>query len=337
MYDRGRLCAAMVQLINGNEAAKGRGMARYLVTGGAGFIGSNLVCALVERGASVAVLDDFSTGRRGNLAEVAARVEMIEGTITDAATCRRAAAGADYVLHQAALPSVPRSVEDPLETHAVNMTGTVNMLVAARDAGVKRFVFAASSAAYGDVPTLPKREDMETNPLSPYAVQKLASEEYCKLFYRLYGLETVCLRYFNVFGPRQNPKSQYAAVVPAFITMYLRGEAPTIDGDGGQSRDFTYVDNVVHANLLACDAPEEAAGEVYNTACGEKVSVNDLAALIRDIVGSDLAPRHGPPRAGDVRHSLADISKAQRRLGYEPVVSFREGLERVVAWYKAAS
>ena len=312
-------------------------MARYLVTGGAGFIGSNLVHALIERGASVVVLDDFSTGRRGNLAEVADRVDIIEGTITHAATCRRAAAGADYVLHQAALPSVPRSVEDPAGTHAVNVTGTVNMLVAARDAGVKRFVFATSSAVYGDIPASPKSEDMGANPLSPYAVQKLASEEYCTLFHRLYRLETVCLRYFNVFGPRQNPKSQYAAVVPAFITTYLRGEAPTIDGDGAQSRDFTYVDNVVHANRLACDAPAEAVGEVYNTACGDEVSVNDLAALIRDIVGSDLAPRHGPPRAGDVRHSLADISKAQRLLGYEPVVSFREGLEQVVEWYRAAT
>jgi len=312
-------------------------MARYLVTGGAGFIGSNIVHALIERRAAVVVLDDFSTGRRGNLAEVAKRIEVIEGSITDPATCRRAAAGADYVLHQAALPSVPRSVEDPLATHAANVTGTLNMLVAARDARAKRFVFAASSAVYGDLAPSPKREDMPTNPLSPYAVQKLASEHYCTLFHRLYGLQTICLRYFNVFGPRQNPNSQYAAVVPAFITMYLRGQAPTINGDGAQARDFTYVDNVVHANLLACEAPDEAAGQVYNTACGHQISVNDLTALIRDIVGPDLAPRHGPPRAGDVRHSHADITKARRCLGYEPVVSFRDGLERVVEWYKAAS
>lgn len=312
-------------------------MAHYLVTGGGGFIGSNLVDALCARGEKVTVLDDFSTGRRENLAGLEGKIRLVEGSITDLNRCRDAVEGADYVLHEAALPSVPRSVEDPVTTHGVNVTGTVNMLVAARDAGVKRFVFAASSAAYGDLPTLPKVEDMGTNPLSPYAVQKLSSELYCRLFYVLYGLETVCLRYFNVFGPRQNPKSQYAAVVPAFIVKFLHGEAPVIDGDGEQSRDFTFVANVVHANLLACTAPREAAGEVFNIACGEQISVNALAETICQILGTDVRAQHGPTRQGDVKHSRADISKAQRLLGFEPVVSFREGLEQVVEWYRSRS
>lgn len=309
-------------------------MARYVVTGGAGFIGSNIAEALCKRGESVVVFDDFSTGKRVNLAHLAGDVEVLEGSITDLAMCRLAVKGADYVLHEAALPSVPRSVEDPVTTHTVNVTGTVNMLVAARDAGVKRFVFAASSAAYGDLPTLPKLEDMPTNPLSPYAVQKLASEAYCRLFFTLYGLETISLRYFNVFGPRQDPTSQYAAVVPAFITMLLRGEAPTIDGDGEQSRDFTFVENVIHANLLACHAPREAAGEVYNIACGEQISVNTLARLIAEVIGTNVKAKHGPARPGDVKHSLAGIDKAKKLLGFEPIVGFREGLEKVIPTYR---
>lgn len=310
-------------------------MARFLVTGGAGFIGSNLVETLLNRGEDVRVLDDFSTGRRENLAHMPGKVELLEGSITDLDLCRRAVNGADYVLHQAALPSVPRSVEDPLTTNAINATGVVNMLVAARDAGVKRFVYAASSAAYGDLPVLPKSEDLETRPLSPYAVQKLAGEMYARLFHTLYGLETVSLRYFNVFGPRQDPASEYAAVIPRFITRLLGGAPPLIYGDGEQSRDFTYVDNVVHANLLACTAPSAAAGETFNIACGDRVSLNRLAALIAECLGVDHAPEYAPARPGDVKHSLADIGKARRLLGYAPVTEFREGLEKAIAWYRA--
>ena len=310
-------------------------VARFLVTGGAGFIGSNIAEALCARGDSVAILDDFSTGKRENIADLAERAEVIEGSIADLETCRRAVQGADFVLHQAALPSVPRSVEDPLSANAANVTGALNMLVAARDEGVRRFVFAASSAVYGDLATLPKSEDMPTNPLSPYGVQKLTGEMYCRMFFTLYGFETVALRYFNVFGPRQDPASQYAAVVPQFITRVLRGESPTIHGDGEQSRDFTYIDNVVHANLAACEAPKEAAGEVYNIACGERVTVNELARIVKETLGSDVAVQHGPERPGDVKHSLADISKARRLLGYEPQVSFQQGIKKVAAWYQA--
>ena len=310
-------------------------MATFLVTGGAGFIGSNLVEALLERGETVRVLDDFSTGKRANLETFSDQITLIEGSITEEAACRRAVAGVDYVLHLAALPSVPRSVEDPVGTNEVNVNGTLNMLVASRDAGVKRFVFAASSAAYGDNPASPKREDMLVGPLSPYAVQKVTGELYCRMFYTLYGLETVALRYFNVFGPRQDPNSQYAAVVPRFITMFLRNEAPVIDGDGEQSRDFTFVANVIHANLLACEAPSAAAGQVFNIACGERISVNELARQVREQVGAKVEAEHGPARIGDVKHSLADIDKARRLLGFEPVALFDEGMKRVVAWYKA--
>ncbi len=309
-------------------------MAKYLVTGGAGFIGSNLAEALVNRGESVTVLDDFSNGKRENLAGFAERLTVIEGSITDLDTCHRAVAGVDYVLHQAALPSVPRSVADPVTTNAVNISGTLNMLVAARDAGVKRFVYAASSSAYGDAPVAVKNEDLPAAPLSPYAVQKHAGELYCQVFHRLHGLETVCLRYFNIFGLRQDPKSQYAAVVPLFVTAVLRGESPTIYGDGEQARDFTYINNVVHANLLACEAPAEAAGQVFNTACGAQTSVNELARLVMEILGTTVPLNYLPARAGDVKNSLADVSKAQRLLGYTPIVPFREGLEKTVAWYK---
>ncbi len=309
-------------------------MARYVITGGAGFIGSNLAEALCKRGDSVLVLDDFSTGKRENIEHLSGRIEVIEGSITDLDTCRRAAGGADYVLHEAAVASVPRSVEDPIGTNAVNIGGTVNMLVAARDAGVKRFVFAASSAAYGNVEALRKSEDLPPSPLSPYGLQKLAGEFYCRIFHELYGLETVALRYFNIFGPRQDPNSHYAAVIPKFITMFLDGIAPIIDGDGGQARDFTHVDNVVHANLLACTASSEAAGQVINAACGDQVSVKQLALCIKEALRSDVEIQHGPPRAGDVRHSLADLTKAKRLLNYEPVVGFNEGIARVIAWYR---
>lgn len=309
-------------------------MAKYLVTGGAGFIGSNLAEALVNKGHTVVVLDDFSNGKRENIAGFADRLTVIEGSITDLEVCHGAVSGVDYVLHQAALPSVPRSVADPVTTNAVNISGTLNMLVAARDAGVKRFVYAASSSAYGDAPVAVKTEDLPAAPLSPYAVQKHAGELYCQVFHRLYGLETVCLRYFNVFGPRQDPKSQYAAVVPLFVTAVLRGESPTIYGDGEQARDFTYIYNVIHANLLACEAPAEAAGQVFNTACGAQTSVNDLARLIMEILGREVPLNYQPARAGDVKNSLADVSKAERLLGYRPVLSFREGLEKTIAWYK---
>lgn len=300
---------------------------RYLVTGGAGFIGSHIVDELVRRGETVRVLDNLATGKRQNLADALNRIEFIEGSIIDPATVQRAMQGVDYVLHQAALPSVPRSVADPATSHEINVTGTVNVLIAARDAGVRRLVYAASSSAYGDSPTLPKREDMPTNPLSPYAVSKLAGEHYCRAFCQVYGLETVCLRYFNVFGPRQDPKSQYAAVIPKFIAMIRRGERPTIYGDGAQSRDFSYVANVVQANLLAATAPQ-AAGSVVNVACGQRHTLLDLVAALNRLLGTNLAPVFLPDRAGDVKHSLADISAAKELLGYEVLVPFEEGLGR---------
>lgn len=308
-------------------------MALYLVTGGAGFIGSNIVEELVARGERVRVLDNFSTGRRDNLAPFLDRIELVVGDLSDLATARRAMEGVEYVLHQAALPSVQRSVDDPLASHAANVTGTLNVLVAAREAGVRRVVYAASSSSYGDTPTLPKREDMLPQPKSPYAVSKLAGEHYCRAFTEVYGLETVALRYFNVFGPRQNHASQYAAVVPLFITAMLRGESPVIYGDGLQSRDFTYVANVVQANLLAATAPG-AAGRVFNVACGTRYTLLDLVAALNDILGARIAPVHAAPRPGDVRHSLADISAAQETLGYRVEVDFLEGLRRTVAWYR---
>jgi nucleoside-diphosphate-sugar epimerase len=303
---------------------------RYVVTGGAGFIGSHLVEHLVGQGQDVVVLDDFSTGKRANIAPFMDSVELVEGSITDPAVCARALAGADYVLHQAALPSVPRSVKDPVASHAVNATGTLNVLIAARDAKVKRVVYAASSSAYGNTPELPKREDMVARPLSPYAVAKLSGEQYCRAFHASFGVPTVALRYFNVFGPRQDPTSQYAAVVPKFITMALAHEAPTIFGDGNQTRDFTYVANVVRANLLACEAGPDALGEVFNVGCGERISVNDLWKRIRALVGIDVDARHEPSRTGDVRDSLASLDRIHAALGYKPVVDVREGLARLV-------
>jgi UDP-N-acetylglucosamine/UDP-N-acetylgalactosamine 4-epimerase len=308
---------------------------RYLVTGGAGFIGSHLVERLLERGDEVVVLDDFSTGRRENLAPFEGLITRVEGSITDYATCRRASRGADRVLHQAALGSVPRSIDNPQHTHDVNATGTLNVLRAAVAEGVKRVVFAASSSAYGDTEELPKHEAMPTRPRSPYAVTKVAGEHYCRAFHASYGLETVALRYFNVFGPRQDPASQYAAVVPLFVTAAIAGRPPTIYGDGDQSRDFTYIDNVVDANFRACEAGDAALGEVFNVGAGDRTTVNELWHVIRSLVGSDVEPVHAPPRPGDVRDSLASMDRARATLGYQPSVDVREGLERTVEWYRA--
>ena len=317
-------------------------MPNYLVTGGAGFIGSNIVEALVRQGKSVRVLDNCATGKLSNLEGIINQIEFIQGDIRDLSVVREAVKDVDYVLHQAALPSVPRSVDDPIATNEVNVTGTLNVLVAARDAKVKRVVYASSSSAYGNSPVLPKREDMPANPISPYAISKYAGEQYCRVFYSLYGLETVVLRYFNVFGPRQSPNSQYAAAIPIFINSFLEGKPPTIFGDGEQSRDFTFIENVVQANLLACHEKiasplraKDAAGEVFNIACGKRTTVNDLAGTIKNLLDSPLEPVHGQARKGDVRHSLADITKAQRILGYEPKVDLETGLRKTIEWMKA--
>jgi nucleoside-diphosphate-sugar epimerase len=311
---------------------------RYLVTGGAGFIGSNLTRALLSAGHRVRVLDNFLTGKRENLAGLAhdhgGAFELQEGDIRDLPAARRAVEGADYVLHQGALPSVPRSVADPVLSNEINVAGTVNVLVAARDAAVRRVVFAASSSAYGDTPELPKRESMTPNPKSPYAAQKLAGEHYMRIFHEVYGLETVSLRYFNVFGPRQDPQSTYAAVIPRFITCVLRGEPPTVYGDGLQTRDFTYIDNVVQANLAACSAPKGACGGVYNIACGERVSLLDILGIVQGLAGKRVEPKFEPSRPGDVRDSLADISRALDVLGYDPKVAFRDGLSRTFEWFR---
>lgn len=310
-------------------------MATYLITGGAGFIGSNIVEELVRQGERVRVLDNFSTGKRENIAPFLEDIELIEGDLRHLDTVRQAVQGVDYVLHQGALPSVQKSIDYPLDTNEANVRGTLNLLVAARDVGVKRVVYASSSSVYGDTPTLPKTEEMRPAPLSPYAVSKLAGEHYCQVFYQVYGLETVALRYFNVFGPRQDPTSQYAAVIPKFITAMLRGEQPTIYGDGEQSRDFTYVSNVVQANLLAATAPD-VGGQVFNIACGQRYSLLELVATINRILGTDIAPVHTAPRVGDIKHSLADIAKARERLGYQLEINFEEGLRRVIEWFKGA-
>lgn len=308
-------------------------MSTYLVTGGAGFIGSHIVDALLAEGHQVRVLDNFATGKRKNLAHVADRIELTESDIREPAAVGKAVAGVDYVLHQAALPSVPRSIKDPVTTHDVNATGTLNVLIAARDAGVKRVVYAASSSAYGDTPELPKRETMPPRPRSPYAVSKLAGEHYCQAFWHSYDLETVCLRYFNIFGPRQDPNSQYAAVIPKFITALLDGGEIHIHGDGRQTRDFTYVANAVHANLLAATAPG-AAGAVCNIACGQRTSLLGLVATLQDLTGYESHIVHDPPRPGDVRDSLADISGARELLGYQPAMGLRDGLANVVHWFR---
>ncbi len=311
-------------------------MTSYLVTGGGGFIGSNLAHALVARGARVRVLDSFVTGRRANLGGIEDRVELIEGDLRRFADVEKAMEGVDVVLHQGALGSVPRSIADPLATHEANVTGTLHVLWAARAAGVRRVVYASSSSVYGDTPTLPKVEDMAPAPRSPYAVSKLAGEHYCQAFSGVYGMETIALRYFNVFGPRQDPTSQYAAVIPKFIRAMLRGERPQIFGDGIQSRDFTYVENVTAANLLAAQAPAAALdGSACNVACGERFTLLDLVAALNDILGTRLEPLFRPPRPGDVRHSHASIARAEALLGYRPVVRFAEGLRRTVEWIRA--
>ena len=313
-------------------------MALYLVTGIAGFIGSSIARELLRRGESVRGLDNFSTGKPENLADIRARGDFREIDLLDLSSVAETCRGVDYVLHQAAIPSVPRSVADPIETNRANIDGTLNLLVAARDAKVKRVVYASSSSLYGDTPTLPKREDMMPNPISPYAVSKLAGEYYMTSFYRVYGLETVSLRYFNVFGPYQDPTSIYSGVLAIFISKMLAGEQPTIHGDGEQSRDFTFIDNVVNGNLLACRAPAgEVAGRAFNIACNRRVTLNETYSLLRGLTGYSGVAKHGPDRPGDVRHSLADISLAVKCLGYKSVVAFEEGLQRTVAWYRERS
>jgi len=306
----------------------------YLVTGAAGFIGSNLVEALVARGDRVIGIDNLINGKRENVAPFLDHIEFVEGDVRDLATCRRVCKGVDFVLHEAALGSVPRSVDDPITTNDHNVNGTIQMLVAARDAGVQRFVYAASSSAYGDTAVLPKVETMPSDPLSPYAVSKVVGELYCGVFHRIYGLPAIGLRYFNVFGRRQDPDGAYAAAIPRFVRAILRGERPTIYGDGEQTRDFNYIDNVVQANLKACTAPAAALGEICNIGGGQRISMNELTRKMLALLGSDLTPEHGPPRQGDVRDSLADVSKARRLLGYEPEVDVLEGLERAIGWYR---
>ena len=310
-------------------------MAQYLVTGGAGFIGSHLAEELVRRGERVRVVDSLITGKRENLAHVP-QVEFIEGDLAEAGVAARAMSGVDYVLHQAAIPSVPRSVEDPITSNRANVDAALNVLVAARDAKVKRVVYAGSSSAYGNAATLPKVETMPPAPLSPYALQKLVAEQYCQMFTRLYGLETVTTRYFNVFGPRQDPSSPYSGVISVFISALCQGRGPTIYGDGEQTRDFTYVANVVDGVLRACTAPG-ASGETINVATGGRISLNQLFEVVRDLVGVEASAKYADVRAGDVRDSQADIAKARRILNYEPSVTFEEGLKRTVAWYRASS
>jgi nucleoside-diphosphate-sugar epimerase len=308
---------------------------RALVTGGAGFIGSHLAGALLERGYHVRLLDNFATGRRSNVLALGEDVELIEGDIQSYERASKAIAGCEVVFHEAALPSVPRSIQDPLTSNATNVTGTLNVLLASRDHGVRRVVYASSSSVYGPgVGTAPKREDQPPAPISPYATTKLAAESYARTFNAVYGLETVALRYFNVFGPRQDPTSQYAAVIPNFISALSAGQPPVIFGDGEQSRDFAYVSNVVDANLLAMDAPG-VGGNVYNVARGERVTLNQLVAELRDLLAADVEPVYAAPRAGDVKHTLADLSNARAELGYEPAVELRDGLERTIEHYRA--
>jgi UDP-glucose 4-epimerase len=310
-------------------------MALYLITGIGGFIGSSIARELLRRGERVRGVDNFSTGKRENLTEILGKIDFREADILDLDAMQQACGGVDYISHQAAIPSVPKSVLDPIGSNRANIDGTVNVLVAARDAKVKRVVYAASSSAYGDTPTLPKKEEMTPDPISPYAVAKLASERYMISFYRCYGLETVSLRYFNIFGPRQDPTSPYSGVLAKFITKMLRGEQPTIYGDGEQSRDFTYVDNAVEANLLACQAPAaQAAGKVFNIATGRRATLNETFKLLQGITSYSGSPIYAPERGGDIKHSLADISKAEAALGYKPKVDFEEGLRRTVEWYR---
>jgi UDP-N-acetylglucosamine/UDP-N-acetyl-alpha-D-glucosaminouronate 4-epimerase len=302
---------------------------KVLVTGGGGFVGSHLAEALVHAGHDVRIVDNFSTGRRSNVMALPEEVELVEGDLTSYERAYNSVRGCEVVLHQAALPSVPRSIQDPLTSNASNITGLLNVLLASRDLGVRRVVYASSSSVYGANAQLPKREDMAVEPISPYAVAKLAGEGYCRSFSRVYGLETVSLRYFNVFGPRQDPRSQYAAVIPSFISTVLAGGRPTVYGDGGQSRDFTYVDNVVAANILAMDSPQ-APGRLYNIACGQRVTILELLSELSTLLDVDIEPELAAPRAGEVRHSHADLGRAQAELGYFPAVTLRDGLERTV-------
>lgn len=310
-------------------------MAKYLITGIAGFIGSSIARAVLAQGDEVRGVDNLSTGNRGNIAEILKDIDFREVDILDLDGMKAACVGIDYVFHEAAIPSVPKSVLDPLGSNQANLDGTVNVLMAARDAKVKRVVYAASSSAYGDTPTLPKREDMPPNPISPYAVAKLASEYYMTSFYRCYGLETVCLRYFNIFGPRQDPTSPYSGVLSKFITQMLEGETPTIFGDGEQSRDFTYIDNAVSANLLACKAPAvAAAGRVFNVATGTRFNLNQTFEILKKLIGYSGEVKYSPERAGDVKHSLADLSRTEAALGYRVKVGFEDGLRKTIQWYR---
>jgi len=308
-------------------------MAVYVVTGGGGFIGSHIIENLVRQRNTVKVIDNFSTGKRENIDAFKNDVEIIDADLAETKNLAQFLKGADYVIHQAAIPSVPKSILDPLKSHNANVNGTLSLLLACRDAGVKRFVYASSSSLYGDSPTLPKHESMMPNPLSPYGAQKLFAEMYCQVFTKAYGLETVSLRYFNVFGPRQDSTSQYSGVLALFIPAVLQGRRPTIYGDGLQSRDFTYVQNVVEANLLACKVPG-VAGQVFNVACGDRITVNSMLHQINKIVGVDISPIYAEPRSGDIKHSQADITRAREHLGYEPKVSFEEGLRATVEWYR---
>jgi len=308
-------------------------MEKFLVTGGAGFIGSNICKRLISQGCFVKVIDNLITGKKSNLAEVIDKIEFVQADMGDSEVAQSAMKDIDVVLHQGALPSVPRSVDDPAATHKHCVDATFTLLLAARDAGIKRFVYAASSSAYGDTPTLPKVETMPPSPLSPYAVGKLVGEYYCSVFSEVFGLESVSLRYFNVFGPQQDPTSQYAAAIPAFVTAILKDEPPTIFGDGEQSRDFTYIDNVVDANLLAARA-KSTKGEVINIACGQAVTVNDIIDMINNLLDKNVKPRYTAPRPGDVKHSLADITAAQNLIGYKPVIHFEDGLRKAIDWYR---
>lgn len=308
-------------------------MDKFLITGGAGFIGSNICKKLISQGCFVRVIDNLLTGKKSNLAEIIDKIEFIEADMGDEKVACSAMKDVDIVLHQGALSSVPRSVEDPAATHKHCVDATFTLLLAARDVGIKRFVYAASSSAYGDTPTLPKVETMPDRPLSPYAAAKLAGEHYCSVFSKVFGLETISLRYFNVFGPHQDPTSQYAAAIPAFVTAILKDTPPTIYGDGEQSRDFTYIDNVVEANLLAART-EHTAGETVNIACGQAITVNQIIDMINDIVGKSVKSNYTDPRPGDVKHSLADISLAEKIIGYKPITPFKKGLELAIDWYR---
>ena len=308
-------------------------MEKFLVTGGAGFIGSNICKKLISQGCFVRVIDNLLTGKKSNLAGIIDKIEFIEADMGDEKVAHPAMKDIDVVLHQGALPSVPRSVDDPAATHKHCVNATFTLLLAARDAGIKRFVYASSSSAYGDTPTLPKVETMRPQPLSPYAVGKLVGEHYCSVFSKVFGLETISLRYFNVFGPHQDPTSQYAAAIPAFVTAILKDEPPTVFGDGEQSRDFTYVDNVVEANLLAARAGR-TSGKVVNIACGQAITVNETINVINELLDKNIKPVYTDPRPGDVKHSLADISLAQKLIGFKPTVSFKKGLQKAIHWYR---